>query len=52
MGANFLKFNGVMLSVVGDVPVDGNLEDLPMIIGFAYMCSYIYTYEYAYVVSI
>ena len=54
MGANILGFNGVVHSVVGDIPVDSeapmcdfvNLEDLPVQsskmlirIRFAYVCS-------------
>jgi hypothetical protein len=50
MGANFLEFNGVALSVVGDVPIDSevfiNLKDLSahsskmlIKIGFADVCS-------------
>jgi hypothetical protein len=50
VGANFLEFNGVALSVVGDVPIDSevfiNLKDLSahsskmlIKIGFADVCS-------------
>ena len=41
MAVNFLKFNGVVLSVVGDVPVD---SEALIVISSMSRISYIYSY--------